>query len=240
MKSIDRVLEKVGNGITIPYYVKCDDGNVYVVKFPGNCEGKKALINEFIASNLCKLLGLPIFPFELIHVSLQDYSPLMKDDVDFIEGTAFGTLYNENVLPVIGARYVKKSTNFFDATRILLFDLLMGNYDRNKGNLMIDSKTKQLFMLDHTHLFNLGTIWNETELYRIKNDLFDLKKLHPYNCAHLIEAISYRSSFDCQLQFFVKKVKNISVDDLKKIIDEIPDDWDISDGEKKSFNHLYL
>lgn len=42
MKNIDRVLEKVGNGITIPYYVKCDDGNVYVVKFPGNCEGKKA------------------------------------------------------------------------------------------------------------------------------------------------------------------------------------------------------
>lgn len=36
------------------------------------------------------------------------------------------------------------------------------------------------------------------------------------------------------MQFFVKKVKNISVDDLKKIIDEIPDDWDISDGEKRA------
>ena len=40
---------------------------------------------------------------------------------------------------------------------------------------MIDSKTKQLFMLDHTHLFNLGTIWNETVLYRNKDDLIDLK-----------------------------------------------------------------
>ena len=31
---------KLGNGCTNPFVVWCDDGQTYIVKFPGNCQGK--------------------------------------------------------------------------------------------------------------------------------------------------------------------------------------------------------
>ena len=62
------IKNKLGNGCTIPYVVWCDDGNTYVVKFPGNEQGVKTLVNEFIASNLCEYLELPIFQYNLINV----------------------------------------------------------------------------------------------------------------------------------------------------------------------------
>lgn len=68
MVNIIEVKNKLKNGVTVPYVVWCDDENTYVVKFPGNPEGKKTLINEFIASNLCEYLNLPIMDYALINV----------------------------------------------------------------------------------------------------------------------------------------------------------------------------
>ena len=47
--NVVEIKNKLGTGCTIPYVVWCDDGNTYVVKFPGNEQGVKTLVNEFIA-----------------------------------------------------------------------------------------------------------------------------------------------------------------------------------------------
>lgn len=54
MLEIVEINKKLSNGCTVPYVVWCNDGKKYVVKFPGNPNGDKALINEFIASRLCE------------------------------------------------------------------------------------------------------------------------------------------------------------------------------------------
>ena len=59
---------KIPLGITNPYIVKCSDGKKYVAKFPGNPEGTRVLINEYVCAELAKLLELPIPNFKLINI----------------------------------------------------------------------------------------------------------------------------------------------------------------------------
>lgn len=82
--------------------------------------------------------------YQLIHVRKENYNFEMKEDIEFIEGTAFGTVYDDNALTVLNARMISKAKNCYDAIKILIFDLLIANNDRNKGNLMINSISKKL------------------------------------------------------------------------------------------------
>lgn len=164
----------------------------------------------------------------------------MKEDLDLITGTAFGTIYNDRLLNVLNAGQVSKTTNNNDAIKIIIFDLLIGNNDRNKGNLMIDSNCKKLIMIDHTHIFDLETIWDDVQLNLICDDKFDVTKLNQYNYKNLFESIKYTSDFYSELNKFIMKVKGIKKEEIVRIINNIPKDWNITENEKKSLtNYIY-
>lgn len=232
MIDIIEIQNKLGNGCTTPFIVWCSDGETYVVKFPGNEQGVKTLVNEFIASHLCEYLELPIFKYNLIHVKKEDYNEKTKEDIIPLPGTAFGTIYNDNVLTVLNSTMVSNSINKNDAIKILIFDILIGNYDRNKGNLMIDSKSKKLFMIDHTHIFELGTLWDEFQLPRLIVSDFEISRLNQFNYNNLIESINKNEEFFLELHKFIKKVKEIDKRFIRKIMDNIPLDWNVSIKEK--------
>lgn len=233
MINIVEIKKKINNGCTTPYIVWCDDGKTYAVKFPGNEQGVKALVNEYIASNLCKYLELPILDYNLINVKISDYNEKTRGILKPIEGTAFGTVYNNNILPVLNPGIIAKSQNKNDAIKILIFDILIGNYDRNKGNLMIDSSSKKIIMIDHTHIFNLGTIWDENQLPRHINEKFDVSILHPFNYNNIIQSKKIDENFYKDLNNFIKRVKSINNEEIENIINDIPQDWNINEKEKK-------
>ena len=239
--NIIEIRNKLGNGCTIPFVVWCDDGKTYIVKFPGNDQGVKALVNEFIASNLCEYLELPIFNYSLINVKLNDYNNETQDEILPIEGTAFGTEYNDNALVVLNSGMIYKSINKNDAIKILIFDLLIGNFDRNKGNLMIDSVSKKIFMIDHTHIFGLGTIWDEYQLPRLINEEFKIESLHKFNYNNIIGSIIKDSSFYIELNKFITKVKNINKEFIYDIMNKIPNDWNVTQKEKDLLvDYIYI
>lgn len=233
MTDIIEVKNKLGNGCTVPYVVWCDDGNTYVAKFPGNPQGTKAIVNEYIASRLCERLKLPIMNYSLIRVKMENYNDEMQQDIQPIEGTAFGTHYEENLMNILNPGQVAKSQNHNDAIKILIFDLLMGNYDRNKGNLMIDYKSKRLVMIDHTHLFGLGTIWDEYQLPRYIERPFAIDDLHPYNYSNIINSLKCDTIFYKELNKFIRDVKNIRREEIEEIMEKIPNDWNINSKEKE-------
>lgn len=240
MINIVEIKNRVNNGCTTPYVVWCDDKNSYVVKFPGNIQGKKALVNEFIASRLCEYLELPIMNYNLINVKKSDYNDNMKDDIKFISGTAFGTIYNDRLLPILNPGMVSKAKNSYDAIKILIFDLLIGNYDRNEGNLMINSYSKELIMLDHTHIFELGTIWDATQLPRLITNKFDTNILNKYNYINIVESLKFNETFYSELHKFINKVKNIKKEYVDKIMSDIPEDWDVNSEEKRLLTDYIL
>ena len=234
MLEIVEINKKLSNGCTVPYVVWCNDGKKYVVKFPGNPNGDKALINEFIASRLCEYLGLPIMDYKLISVKRENYTDDMNQEIMPIEGTAFGTIYDDYLLTILNSDEIRKATNNNDAIKILIFDLLIGNYDRNKGNLMISSKTRKIIMIDHTHIFNIGVIWDGYQLKRLEKENFDTQKLSQFNYKNIIDSIVYNEQFYLELNKFVQKVKNIDRNYVKGILNELPNDWVVNEFEKES------
>ena len=233
MINIVEIKSKLGNGCTIPFVVWCDDGKTYIVKFPGNEQGKKTLVNEFIASNLCEYLELPILEYNLIKVKFSDYNIITNGNILPIEGTAFGTVYNDNALIILNSGMISSTKNNYDAIKILIFDLLIGNFDRNKGNLMVDSVTKKLIMIDHTHIFDIGAIWDEYQLPRLIKEKFDISKLHQFNYNNIIGSIRFDKDFYNELNIFINKVKNININYIKNVIDRIPVDWEVTIKEKE-------
>lgn len=233
MVDIVEVKNKLGNGCTVPYVVWCDDGNTYVVKFPGNPQKEKALVNEFIASKLCDYLGLPIMEYNLINVKIENYNDEMIREIEPISGTAFGTIYDADLLTILNPGMIARTKNNYDAIKILIFDILIGNYDRNKGNLMINSISKKLIMIDHTHIFGLGTIWDEYQLPRLKTLKFDISSLNEFNYLNIINSVKYDSLFYEELNKFVLNVKNINIEYVKDIMNNIPADWNVSIKEKE-------
>ena len=240
MIGIVEINKKLGNGCTVPYVVWCNDGKKYVVKFPGNPNGDKALINEYISSKLCEYLNLPIMEFKLISVKKENYTENMDQDIMPIEGTAFGTIYDDDLLTVLNSGELQKASNCYDSIKILIFDLLIGNYDRNKGNLMINPKSKKVIMIDHTHIFNIGVIWDCYQLERLEKEPFDISNLNKFNYNNIINSIVYNEQFYFELNEFVIKVKNISRSYVEKILKELPNDWIISDKEKESIINFII
>ena len=230
MVDIVEINKKLSNGCTVPYVIWCSDGNKYVAKFPGNPNGDKALINEFISSRLCDFLDLPIMKYQLISVKMEDY---MSSDITPMIGTAFGTIYDDDLLTVLNSGEIQKAKNCYDAIKILIFDLLIGNYDRNKGNLMINPKTKRIIMIDHTHIFNMGVVWDEYQLPRLEKEEFSISNLNAFNYNNLFNSIKYNEQFYKELNDFVKKVKTIEEERVSNIINDIPKDWIITNEERK-------
>ena len=128
---------------------------------------------------------------------------------------------------------IARTKNNYDAIKILIFDILIGNYDRNKGNLMINSISKKLIMIDHTHIFGLGTIWDEYQLPRLKTLKFDISNLNEFNYLNIINSVKYDSLFYEELNKFVLNVKNINIEYVKDIMNNIPADWNVSIKEKE-------
>src|SRR5690554_1906990 len=53
-------------GMTRPYICRGDDGHVYFVKGVG--AGRRSQLCEWIAGSLALEIGLPVAPFEIVHV----------------------------------------------------------------------------------------------------------------------------------------------------------------------------
>ncbi len=76
-------------GITRPFICRGDDDNTYFVKGIG--AGRLSQVCECIAGNLGVELGLPLAPFEVVHVPVE-LAEANPDYRDLGAGPAFGSL----------------------------------------------------------------------------------------------------------------------------------------------------
>lgn len=99
---------------------------------------------------------------------------------------------------------------------------------------MIDEKSKKIYMIDHSHIFNLGTLWDEVQLSRLINGNFEKDNLNPFNYNLMMEAIKINDEkFNKELAEFINKVKNIDKNFIINIMDNLPDDWNVTPKEKE-------
>jgi len=226
-----KIVRSIGLGVTNPYLVVCDDDKQYVAKFPGNPDGTRVLINEFVCGKLAKIMGIPIPNFKI--VSIEDIS-LFKNDlanIDLINGSVFCSEYLEKTSPVFGYEILTKIKNKTDAIKILIFDVLIGNNDRNIGNLLINFKNNSIVAIDHSHVFVYEALWDSINLPSVIGSNIDISQMKQQNFNNLSLCINNKMFLE-DINDFLQKIKNISRNDIAKIIDEIPSDWQIKETEK--------
>ncbi|EKN67518.1 hypothetical protein P9E76_01360 [Schinkia azotoformans] len=227
----------MGNGITNPLLMKTTD-DYYVVKFVGNEHGTRILINEFVCYKLAKLLDIPIPDAALIDIDITKLNqfPELKG-LGVETGLHFGSRLAPKAQPSIQPPLLNLVTNKDDIPSIILFDQIIYNNDRteNKGNLLIDIKTKRLLAIDHSHTFKLGALWNEIELKKIhEDDLCLVKDFHGHNYKVLLKFVNGFNPFNKILQ----KIKGISQDDIDWCFEQLPLQWELNKSDEhalKSF-----
>lgn len=230
---------KIPLGITNPYIVKCSDGKKYVAKFPGNPEGTRVLINEYVCAELAKLLELPIPNFKLINVQGIDKFKDSLPDINLINGTVFCSEFVDKSTSVPGYYVLTKVSNRYDAIKILIFDVIIGNNDRNPGNLLINFRNNSLIMIDHSHVFVYQAVWNERNLSELiggKIDLSKMNKFHFDNLSLCLNDINYKPV----ISEYIQRIRNIDDDEIECIINSIPSDWIITKDEKECLKEFLL
>ncbi len=227
------VIKKMGNGSTIPYLVQCSDGKKYVAKFPGNPEGKRVLINEYICGSIARKLKLPCPLFELIKV--KNISRHIGDDseIELIDGTAFGSEYLDKVSIADDYEVISKTDNKNDAIKILIFDIIINNNDRNPGNLLVNFKNKSLVMIDHSHVFENEAIWDSNSLMATQNSKINVSKMNQKNYNNLIQCLNC-NDYGQEIREFVKLVKKLTKKYFEELTSTIPNDWNISNEDKNA------
>lgn len=150
------ILDRSIQGVTNPFYCRCEDENTYFVK--GRSAGRKSLIAEYIGGKLAKKFGLPVPDFEIVDVpqELITWSG-RKDAHELGAGLAFGS---KDLLHVQEFSYSHIS-RVPEVLRkdVVIFDWWVQNADRTlteKGgnpNLLWNLATSSLAVIDHNQAF---------------------------------------------------------------------------------------
>ncbi|MER5867122.1 HipA family kinase [Kitasatospora sp. NPDC002040] len=145
-----RYVTPLREGGSMPGLVEADDHRLYVLKWSGAAQGRKALVAEVLAGELGRGLGLPV-P-ELVRLDLDPVLARSEPEVQIQDQIRASGGVN------LGMAFVSGALNFdplcFDvdprlAGRVLWFDALIGNVDRSWRNPNLLVGTGGLRLIDH-------------------------------------------------------------------------------------------
>lgn len=224
---VKKVEYPLGNGCTEPLRAILDDDSYVVIKLFNNVMGNLVLLNEFVCYHLAKIIGLRIPHGEpcIIDENTIDEENLLKPEN---MGLCFGSQYLMNAV-ILNAGIIKKLDNCDDFYKLILFDHLIYNKDRNMGNLLtrLSKKDSHLYVIDHTHVFKNETIWCARDLNSgISNhDIKDVNILRSNEKCY--ELFMYNNRLEKEKLNEASEVfkTKLSYDIICDIIADIPDEW---------------
>jgi hypothetical protein len=145
-----RYVTPLREGGSLPGLVGGDDGALYVAKFTGAAQGRKALVAEVVAGELARRLGL-LVP-ELLRIRVDPVIALGEPDQQVQElvkasgGTNLGMGFLSRAL---GYDPLAFPVDPLLAGRVVWFDALIGNVDRSWRNPNLLVRRGELWLIDH-------------------------------------------------------------------------------------------
>jgi hypothetical protein len=146
-----RYVSPFREGGSLPALCEADDDGLYVVKFRGAGQGRKALVAEIIAGELARALGLPV-PEQAL-VSLDDGfgrgepDPEIQDLLQASVGVNLGVDFLPGALPFAPAAGEPVAPDF--AADVVWFDAYVTNIDRTARNTNMLWWHRNLYLIDH-------------------------------------------------------------------------------------------
>lgn len=226
-KHISVVQHNMGYGATEPKFAMTDDNTPVVVK-TNNCpEGNLILFNEYFCYRLAILLDIKM---PISGVCMIDNETVIYDNCVNTNQLGLGFystyLHKSTVLiPTI----INMMQNKEDFVKILLFDHLIFNTDRNPGNLLVQyyKKNITLQVIDHSHVFINQAIWDANCLHRAmeEKDYFSTKILEDNNYLYDMFFKSMSLNTECLENVANSFKARITKPALEHLISEIPTEW---------------
>jgi hypothetical protein len=155
---IVEVLRRSKQGMTRPFICRGDDDEIYFVK--GQDAGRRSQICEWVAGRLAILMGLPVAPFEQVHIPDEFVEFNAGTELDGLgAGLAFGSL--ERQVTELSYSAIDQVPNELQQD-VLIFDWWVKNDDRclskygGNPNLFWEPGNQELVVIDHNQAFNLS------------------------------------------------------------------------------------
>lgn len=148
--NIIRYVTPLREGGSLPAIVEADDQFLYVIKFRGAGQGRKALIAELIGGEIARALGLKV-P-EIVFAHLDSAFGRMEGDEEIQD------LLKSSAGLNIGIHYLSGAITFDPlatkvpadlASMIVWLDCLLMNVDRTSRNTNMLWWHKELWLIDH-------------------------------------------------------------------------------------------
>lgn len=153
---IVEILDRSIQGITKPFYCRCENGQAYFVK--GRGAGRQSLIAEYVGGRLARAFGLPVPDFEIMEIPPELIKWCSRSDVNELGA---GLTFGSKALPHVQEFSFSHISRVDEEVRkdVVLFDWWVQNADRTlseKGgnpNLLWDQKNSRLAVIDHNQAF---------------------------------------------------------------------------------------
>lgn len=234
---VDELNGYIGNGCTDPMTAMLmvkQDQFIGVVKLKNNAQTVLSIVNEWISYNLACNLKI-LMPESGIAI-VDGNTKLFEDGVVTKEdyGSCFYSRYVEKAVPLNYSimKYIKNKDAY---EKVILFDHLIYNTDRNIGNMLFKhgKSGKLMYMIDHTHVFKNATIWDRHCLrHGIKDNDYKDELILETNTGiydlFFSDKIITEESLKEQAHVFQNTMDR---EMLNVIIQSIPKDWNVDESD---------
>lgn len=224
--NVVQYVQPLREGGSLPAIVKADDDFLYVIKFRGAGQGKKALIAEFIGGELARAIGLNV-P-ELVFMNLDDSFSKTEPDEEIQDLLKFSVGLN------LGLHFLSGSITFdplvsevdaLTASKMLLLDSVISNIDRTAKNTNLLHWNKELWVIDNGASFYFHHDWKTWENHLSRT--FPLIKDHV-----LLQKATLLKEASKEI------LQQLTHDKIREIISNIPEDWLISESDSMTSNEI--
>ncbi|GAA4469100.1 hypothetical protein GCM10023093_27950 [Nemorincola caseinilytica] len=216
--NVTRYVTPLREGGSLPAIAEADDGFLYVLKFRGAGQGRKALIAELIGGEIARALGMRV-P-EIVFAQLDAAFGRTEPDEEIQD------LLKASVGLNLGLHYLSGSITYdpvatkvdeHTASRIVWMDCLLLNVDRTCRNTNMLMWNRQLWLIDHGAALYFHHSWqNWEEKARIP---FAQAKDHV-----LLPQATLLNEADSECKRILTKQR------ITDIVGLVPDEWLVTDS----------
>ena len=217
-QNLTRYITPLREGGSLPALAEADDGFKYVVKFRGAGHREKALIADFIGSEIARAIGMRV-P-EQVFRNLDEYfgqaegDEEIQDLLKWSQGLNLGVHYLQGAMTLDPyANPVEEST----ASKIVWLDMFITNVDRTVKNTNMLIWNRELWLIDHGASLYFHHSWTDPA----ESD-WESKALvkFPYIKDHaLLHKATRMAEADREIR------ARLAPEKIDEIVDAIPVEW---------------
>ncbi len=211
--NVVQYINPLREGGSLPAIVQADDDFLYVLKFRGAGQGKKALIAELIGGELARKIGLNM-P-ELVLMNLDDSFSKTEPDEEIQDLLKFSVGLNLGLHYLSGAITYDPLVSEVDsllASKVVLLDSIITNIDRTARNTNLLNWKNELWLIDHGASLYFHHNWENWTAHLTRT--FPAIKEHV-----LLERANDLLKVSDEIKLAVDRTA------IEEIVASIPEDW---------------